>query len=128
MFDTRTQLLIFFYKMSHQITCFTDLLVYIPKHKSEFITGFTTISRSNKHYLERFASRVFFFQSFMLVLLINLGGIFASPEKSHAAQLLPIKSGSNDLLDHLVIFLHAAIAEIGADDVREEVQPEVVAD
>lgn len=79
-------------------------------------------------YLKRFVSRIRFLQSFPFPLPINFSGIFASPEKSHANQLLPIKSGSNNLLDHLVVFLYAAIAEIGADDVREEVQPEVVAD
>ena len=73
-------------------------------------------------------SRIRFLQSFSFPLPINFSGIIASPEKSHAAQLLPIKSGSNDLLDHLVVFLDTAIAEIGANDVGEEVQPEVVAD
>ena len=93
MLDTRTQLLIFFYKMPHQIACFADLLVHIPKHKSEFITGSITTSTRNKHQIKRLIPRVFFFQSFTLVLLINLSGIFAAPEKSHANPLPSIKIG-----------------------------------
>ena len=67
-------------------------------------------------------SRIRFLQSFSFPLPINFSGIFAAPEKPHKKHLLDY------LLNHLVVFLHTTIAEIGADDVGEEVQPEVVAD